>query len=73
MKNIFGKGVSLIVDPPERAADVMHYLITGHLLGNRSLDGVTWEEADSDYQKLMEKRARQLRDSMTKTAKTINK
>ena len=40
----YGKGRSITVNPGDRAADVLHYLICGTLLGGRSLDGVTWEE-----------------------------
>lgn len=42
----YGKGFTLEVTPKDRGADVMHYLITGHLLGGRSLDGVTWVETE---------------------------
>lgn len=41
-------GIAIEVDPKERAPDVLHYLITGHLLGGRSLDGVTWREIEND-------------------------
>lgn len=61
----YGTGFAVVVDPPERGADVLHYLVTGHLLGGRSLDGVTWKEADNEeYNKLALKRAKALVKSM---------
>lgn len=44
----YGKGFALEVDPPTRAADVIHYLLTGGLLGEKSLDGVVWKEVSAD-------------------------
>lgn len=44
----YGKRLVLKVEPEDRAADVMHYVITGGLLGGRSLEGVTWEEIDEE-------------------------
>lgn len=44
----YGKGFALEVTPPTRSADVMHYLLTGGLLGGRSLDGVVWKEMSAD-------------------------
>lgn len=43
---VYGVGFKLKVNPPDRGMDVMHYLITGHLLGGRSLDNVTWVETE---------------------------
>ena len=64
----YGKGYAIKVTPEDRAVDVMHYLITGGLLGGRSLGGVTWEEAeDEEYEKIQEKRAKMLAASMRKT------
>lgn len=40
----YSTGYALKVTPPYRSMDVLHYLTTGHLLGDRSLDGVIWEE-----------------------------
>ncbi len=37
---------SIKVTPPDRAADVIHYLITGQLFCGRSLEGVTWEQVE---------------------------
>lgn len=39
----YGKGYTVIVEPQDRAADVMHNIITGGLLGGRSLEGVAVE------------------------------
>lgn len=39
----YGKGFVIKVDPHGRAADVLHNMITGGLLGGRSLDGVEIE------------------------------
>jgi len=44
----YGRGYALKVTPEDRSADVMHYLITGGLLGGRSLDGVTWTEVKAE-------------------------
>lgn len=44
----YGKGFALKVTPKDRGADVMHYLMFGTLLGNRSLEGVEWEEIKTD-------------------------
>lgn len=63
----YAQGFAVVVDPPERAADVMHYLITGHLLCNRPLDGVTWEKVESvEYNALLAKRAKDLMSSVKK-------
>lgn len=40
----YGTGFAITVTPPDRADDVLHYLITGTLSGGRSLEGVTWED-----------------------------
>ena len=57
----YGTGFILRVTPQDRSADVMHYLITGHLLGSRSLDGVTWEEVDDEaMQEIQNQRAKEL-------------
>jgi len=45
---VYAKGWAIKVNPPERSHEVMHYLMTGGLLGGRSLDGVTWEEVEPD-------------------------
>ena len=39
----YGTGFIVKSVPESRAEDVMHFLVTGGLLGGRSLDGVTWE------------------------------
>lgn len=62
---VYRKGFAIDVTPEERSADVMHYLITGGLLGGRSLEGVTWEEVDNPaYKKACERSARMLAKSM---------
>ena len=67
-KTVYGKGWAIKVTPDDRAADVMHYLITGGLLGGRSLDGVTWEEAeDKDYLRIKKRSAKMLAHFMRKT------
>lgn len=59
----YGTGFVLKVEPEDRAADVSHYLITGHLLGGRSLYGVVWEKVnDSKYA------TKELSKSMRETA-----
>lgn len=61
-------GFALKVIPEDRSADVLHYLMTGYLLGGRSLDGVTWEKIESGkYNKIAEKRAKALEASMQNT------
>ena len=40
-QKVYSKGYTLEVDPSDRGPDVLHFLITGHLLGGRSLEGVT--------------------------------
>ena len=69
----YGKGFVLEVTPPDRSADVMHYLLTGHLLCGRSLEGVEWKEMDEDseFVKLQRRRAAKLMKSMQKTKETI--
>jgi len=57
----YGKGFTLRVTPEDRAADVIHFLITGALLGGKSLDGVTWEEVENE---VAEKRSIQLAKDM---------
>jgi len=39
----YGAAMTVTAEPSNRAEDVMYYLITGQLMGERSLDGVTWE------------------------------
>ncbi len=39
-------GWAIKVTPPDRGADVIHYLITGQLFCGRSLEGVTWEQVE---------------------------
>lgn len=57
----YGMGVAIKVTPEDRSADVMHYLITGHLLGDRSLEGVTWEDIEGEeYNEIQEQRAKVL-------------
>lgn len=61
----YGTGIAVKVTPKDRSEDVLYYLITGQLMGGRSLDGVTWEEVDnSEYNKLALKRAKALVKSM---------
>jgi len=67
----YGKGWSITVDPGDRAADVLHYLMFGTLLGGRSLDGVTWEENKAPAEAL--KRAKMLAASMRMTQEEITK
>jgi len=64
-KRRYGVGFSIKVTPEDRSEDVLHYLITGYLLGDRSLEVVTWEEVeDEEYTKLQKKRANQLAKDM---------
>jgi hypothetical protein len=68
----YGKGFALEVTPKDRSADVLHYVLTGNLLGGRSLDGVTWEQVDdSEFNRINEKRSKQLLASMRDARKTI--
>ena len=60
-----GKSWAVHVDPPSRGADVMHYMITGHLLGGRSLEGVSVQDAtDSKFGRIQDRRARDLARSL---------
>jgi hypothetical protein len=68
----YGKGWSITVDPSDRAADVLHYLICGTLLGGRSLDGVTWEEnKNKELEEVANNRAKFLAASMRATKEVI--
>ena len=69
----YGKGWAIEVTPEDRSVDVMHYLLTGHLLCGRSLEGVSWVELDDDhkYVKLQKKRAEQLMKSIKNTHETV--
>ncbi len=64
---VYSQGYALKVTPEDRSMDVMHFLITGHLLGDRSLEGVEWEEVKGEYPTLRKKRAKVLAASMRKT------
>ncbi len=65
MNKEFSSGFILNVYPPDRSADVMHYLITGELFCGRSLEGVTWEEVENkEYTKIANNRAKQLMRDM---------
>lgn len=67
---VYGKGYALKVTPEDRAADVLHYLTTGHLLCDRSLEGVTWEEVElSDEAR--NKRTAALATSMKETRRIV--
>ncbi len=69
----YGKGWAIRVTPEDRAADVMHHLITGGLLGGRTLDGVTWEEAEGvEYAALRKRRANMLAASMRETKEIMD-
>lgn len=57
----YSNGCTLKVTPEDRTEDVIHFLITGHLLGGRSLDGVAWEQVEGSS---IKKRAEALRRSM---------
>ena len=46
----YGTALAIKVSPSDRAEDVMYYLITGCLRGDRDLDGVTWEEVNKNDQ-----------------------
>ena len=62
---IHRKGFYLRVTPEDRAADVLHYLITDYLLGSQPLEGVTWEHvANTEYEQLAKRRADELRHDM---------
>ena len=43
------QGCALKVTPSDRSMDVLHYLITGYLMGKRSLDDVSWEEIENPH------------------------
>lgn len=61
----YGVGWAVAVDPPSRAADVMHYMMTGHQLCGRSLDGVTIRDVtNAKYGRLAKRRMRALARSM---------
>ena len=61
----YGVGWTVAVDPPSRAADVMHYMMTGHQLCGRSLDGVVIRDVtDAKYERLAKRRLRDLARSM---------
>ncbi len=62
---IYGKGWAVKVIPEDRAIDVQHYLLTGHLLGGRSLDGVQITEiVDKEYEEISKRREKALTHSM---------
>jgi hypothetical protein len=63
----YSTGWSVKVTPEDRTVDVLHYLTTGGLLGGRSLDGVTWEDAGEDYGELRKRNAKFLAASMRQT------
>ena len=67
----YGKGWSVKVDPGDRCADVLHYLMFGTLLGGRSLDGVTW--TDEEPSEAARKSAKRLAASMRMTKEEIIK
>ena len=43
---VYATGFAIKVTPEDRGVDVMHNIITGGLLGGRSLEGVTAEEVE---------------------------
>lgn len=59
---VYGTGFALKVDPPERASDVMHYLVTGHLMCGRSLDGVKWVQSPEYNEVALRRTAELVRD-----------
>jgi len=67
-ETVYSEGYALKVVPEDRAIDVLHHLVTGGLLGGRSLDGVTLEEVEpSEAQKKGAKRlARAMRAESAK-------
>ena len=70
---VFSEGFSIKVTPEDRAVDVMHYLLTGGLLGGKSLEGVTYEEVgDVDHGRLRKKAGDVLRASMRETLQKGN-
>jgi len=70
----YASGFAVKVSPSNRGADVIHNMITGHLLGGRSLDGVAVERLDNDpeIKGIMERNARMLRRSMEAVKSSIN-
>lgn len=58
----YGTGRCFKVTPTDRGADVLHHLVTGGLLGGRSLGGVTWEEVEAppEYARSLRKSTREL-------------
>ena len=63
----YAKGFSIEVEPPERAHEVLHYLICGVELGGNSLDGVKWRYVENS--ELLSKRAESLASDMRETIK----
>jgi hypothetical protein len=68
---VYGSGFALKVTPEDRSTDVLHYLLTGHLLGGRTLEGVEWEELEvnEEYRKLQKRRAWELARDMEESLK----
>ena len=53
------------VKPEDRETDVLHFLMTGQLLGGRSMEGVTWEfPNDEEMGILNRRRVRKLINSL---------
>ena len=68
---VYGEGYAFTCKPEKRedgtpyGVDILHYLITGYLLGGRSLDGVEITPLeDKEYGKVGRRRAKALAFSM---------